>query len=59
MNALRGLLSEYGAVFPVGLTQTKRIEAYVGSSDADLPALVVAECHDLHVRCLNRAELSG
>ena len=47
MNALRGLLYEYGAVFPVGLNQTKRIEAYVGSSDADLPALVVAECHDL------------
>ena len=47
MNALRGLLYEYGAVFPIGLSQAKRIEAYVGSSDADLPALVVAECHDL------------
>lgn len=47
MNALRGLLYEYGAVFPIGLSQTKQIEVYVGSSDADLPALVVAECHDL------------
>ena len=47
MNALRGLLYEYGAVFPIGLSQTKRIEAYVGRSDTELPALVVAECHDL------------
>ena len=29
MNALHGLLYEYGAVFPIGLSQTKRIEAYV------------------------------
>ena len=27
MNAMRGLIFEYGAVFPVGLSQTKRIEA--------------------------------
>lgn len=47
MNALRGLLYEFGAVFPVGLTQTKRIEAYIDSADAELPALVVAECQDL------------
>ena len=47
MNALRGLLFEYGAIFRVGLTQTKRIEAYIRSSDAELPALVVAECKDL------------
>ena len=37
MNALRGLLYEYGAVFPVGLNQTKRIEAYICGSDAELP----------------------
>lgn len=47
MNALRGLLYEYGAVFPVGLHQTKRIEVYIRGSDAELPALVVAECQDL------------
>jgi transposase len=47
MNALRGLLYEYGAVFPVGLSQTKRIEAHIDIADAELPALVVAECQDI------------
>ncbi|MGO4910582.1 transposase, partial [Pseudorhodobacter sp. W20_MBD10_FR17] len=47
MNALRGLLYEYGAVFPVGLSQTKRIQAHIDSADTELPALVVAECQDL------------
>ena len=47
MNALRGLLYEYGAVFPVGLSQTKRIQSHIDSADTELPALVVAECQDL------------
>jgi transposase len=37
----------HGAVFPVGLSQTKRIQAHINSADAELPALVVAECQDL------------
>jgi transposase len=47
MTALRGPLYEYGAVFPVGVSKTKRIQAQIDSADAELPALVVAECQDL------------
>jgi transposase len=47
MNGLRDLLHEYGAVFPVGRSQTKRIEAHIDTADAELPALVVAECQDI------------
>jgi len=50
LNALRGLLCELGAVFPVGRTQTMRIEACIRSPDAELPALINPECQDLRMQ---------
>ena len=47
VNALRAVLYEYGHVFPAGIGHLKRIEALVEDPACDLPALIIAECHDL------------
>ncbi len=47
LNALRGLLNEYGLVFPIGMAQVKRLEAHITSSHMGLPHLVIWERQDL------------
>lgn len=47
INALRGVLYEYGHTVPLGIGQIKRIAQICSDPNSDLPALVVAECRDL------------
>lgn len=47
VNALRGVLYEYGYVFPIGIAHLKRIDELVRDPNCDLPALVSAECQDI------------
>ncbi len=47
VNALRGVLYEYGHVVPQGIGQLKRIDAILDAEPSDLPVLVRQECHDL------------
>ncbi len=56
VNALRGVLYEYGHVFPVGFGHVKRIAAVVEDPRCDLPALVIAECQDLLVQIAEKTE---
>lgn len=56
VNALRVVLYEYGHVFPLGLTQLKRIEAVVEVPDCDLPELIIAECRDLLAQIAEKTE---
>lgn len=47
VNALRGVLYEYGVIVPQGIAQLKRVEAILGAGDNDLPEIVRDECRDL------------
>jgi transposase len=47
VNALRGVLYEFGHTFPQGIGQIKRIDALVNEPGNDLPELVREECRDL------------
>jgi transposase len=47
VNALRGILYEFGHVVPQGIGQLKRIEAILDTEHCDLPVLVREECRDL------------
>lgn len=47
VNALRGVLYEYGLIVPQGIAQLKRVEAILGAEDNDLPDIVREECRDL------------
>lgn len=47
VNALRGVLYEYGHTAPQGIGQLKRIEAILEDPSGDLPAMVREECRDL------------
>jgi transposase len=47
INALRGVLYEYGHTVPLGIGQIKRIEQICDDPNSDLPALVVGECREL------------
>ncbi|SFQ26917.1 IS110 family transposase [Tranquillimonas alkanivorans] len=47
VNALRGLLYEFGHTVPQGIRHLKAIEAIVGDSATSLPELVRDECKDL------------
>jgi transposase len=47
VNALRGLLYEFGHVIPQGIGQLKRIEAILEEPGHDLPTIVRDECRDL------------
>lgn len=47
VNALRGVLYEFGHVFPQGLAQLNRIEDLVKDPACDLPTLVIEECQDM------------
>lgn len=47
VNALRGVLYEYGHVVPQGIGHLKRIEAILDAEHGDLPVLVREECKDL------------
>jgi transposase len=47
VNALRGVLYEYGVIVPQGIAQLKRVEAILGAEDNGLPEIVREECRDL------------
>jgi transposase len=47
VNALRGVLYEYGHVVPQGIRQLKRIEAILEAEHGELPELVREECQDI------------
>lgn len=47
VNALRGLLYEFGHVLPQGIAQIKRVSALLDDPACDLPTLVQDECRDL------------
>jgi transposase len=47
VNALRGLLYEFGHVLPQGIAQIKRVAAVLDDPACDLPTLVQEECRDL------------
>ena len=47
MNALRGVLYEYGHDVPQGTGQLERVAAILEVEHSDLPALVREECRDL------------
>ena len=47
VNALRGLLYEFGHVLPQGITQIKRVSAVLDDPACALPTLVQDECRDL------------
>lgn len=47
VNALRGVLYEYGVIVPQGIAQLKRVEAILGAENNDLPEIVREECCDL------------
>ncbi len=47
VNALRAVMYEYGHVFPLGITNLKRIEAAIGNLNGELPELTLEECRGL------------
>lgn len=47
VNALRGVLYEFGRPIPQGIGQLKRIEAILKDPSSDLPAIIDEECRDL------------
>ncbi|MGN6450833.1 MAG: IS110 family transposase [Brucella intermedia] len=47
VNALRGVLYEFGYCVPQGIGHLKRIETILDESNSDLPALVREECRDM------------
>ena len=47
VNALRGVLYEYGHVIPLGIGHIDRIDALLNEPDNGLPQLVCEECQDL------------
>lgn len=47
VNALRGILYEFGYTVPQGIGQVKRIEAIINEANSILPDLVREECRDL------------
>ena len=47
VNALRGMLYEFGLVVPKGIAHLKRIEELVRDDSIELPTLVRTECQDL------------
>lgn len=47
VNALRGVLYEYGLIVPQGIAQLKRVEAILDAEGNDLPEIVREECRDL------------
>lgn len=47
VNALRGLLYEFGYTIPQGIGHLKRIEAILDGPGCDLPEIVRDECRDL------------
>ena len=47
VNALRGLLYEFGHAIPQGVGHLKRIEGILDEPACDLPAIVRDECRDL------------
>ena len=47
VNALRGMLYEFGLVVPKGIAHLKRIEELVRDDSIELPTLVRKECQDL------------
>ena len=47
VNALRGLLYEFGHAIPQGIGHMKRIDGILDEPACDLPAIVRDECRDL------------
>ena len=47
VNALRGVLYEYGHIIPQGIGHIDRIDALLNEPDNGLPQLVCEECQDL------------
>lgn len=47
VNALRGVLYEFGITIPQGIAALKRVATILDAQDAELPALVREECQDL------------
>jgi transposase len=47
VNALRGMLYEFGLVVPKGIAHLKRVEELVRDDSIELPTLVRKECQDL------------
>ena len=47
VNALRGMLYEFGLVVPKGIAHLKRIEELVRDDSIELPTIVRKECQDL------------
>lgn len=59
VNALRGILYEYGHVVPQGIGHLKRIEAILEAEHSDLPVLVHEECRDLLVQIAEKTTRIG
>lgn len=55
VNALRGVLYEYGHVVPQGIRHLGRIETILDDPGSDLPALVRDECRDLMEQIAEKA----
>jgi transposase len=56
VNALRGVIYEYGHIVPQGIGQIKRIEAILDAKHSDLPVLVREECRDLLAQIAEKTE---
>lgn len=56
VNALRGIVYEYGHTVPQGIGQIKRIEAILAAEHSDLPVLVREECRDLLAQIAEKTE---
>lgn len=56
VNALRGILYEFGHIVPQGIGQMKRIEAILDAEHSDLPVLVRGECRDLLAQIAEKTE---
>lgn len=56
VNALRAALYECGHVFPAGIVQLKRIEAFVEDAGCELSTLIITECRDLLAQIAEKTE---
>jgi transposase len=56
VNALRGVLYEFGHVFPQGIAHLGRIEELVRNPACDLPALIIEECQDILLQISTKTE---
>lgn len=56
VNQIRGLLAEYGIIFPQGMSAMKKLPALLGESEGELSALARRHFHRLYERYLSYEE---